>query len=134
MNGSVAYLDTSAFVKLVIEEPETPSLVGTLERWPIRASSTLLRTEAVRALRRAGHDAHVDAARRLFAGVLLLRLDEPLLDRAGDLPPQQLRTLDAIHVAAALALGGDLGVFITYDMRLEGAARASGMAVLSPHS
>jgi predicted nucleic acid-binding protein len=132
MSGSVAYLDTSAFVKLVIEERETRSLVRTLERWPIRASSTLLRTETVRALRRAGHDTRVGAARRLFAGVRLVRVDEPLLDRAGELPPWEIRTLDAIHLASALALGDDLAVFITYDTRVEDAARASGILVDSP--
>jgi predicted nucleic acid-binding protein len=132
MNGRVAYLDTSAFVKLVVVEPESRSLRRFLSRWPERTSATLLRTEAVRALRRSGHDARVGAARRLFGGMRLLRIDEPLLDRAADLDPRDLRSLDAVHLAAALAVGTDLGVLLTYDARLGDAARARGLVVESP--
>jgi uncharacterized protein len=132
MNGRVAYLDTSAFVKLVITEPESGALRRSLVRWPERASATLLRTEAVRALRRAGQDNRVGAARRLFGGIRLVRLDEPLLDRAGDLNPTELRSLDAIHLSAALAIGPDLAVFLTYDERLRAMADAAGLVVDSP--
>lgn len=132
MSVRVAYLDTSAFVKLVVAEPESPALQRTLRRWPERASSTLLRTEAVRALRRAGHGALVGQARRLLCAVSLVRLDEPLLDRAGDLDPAGLRSLDAVHLAAAMALAPDLGPFLTYDRRLAEAAVACGLVVESP--
>jgi predicted nucleic acid-binding protein len=88
MNGRVAYLDTSAFLKLVVVEPESTALQRLLGRWPERTSATLLRTEAIRALRRAGHDAYVGAARRLFSAMQLVRADEPLLDRAGELDPR----------------------------------------------
>lgn len=132
MNGRAAYLDTSAFLKLVVLEPESAALRRFLMRWPERASATLLRTEAVRALRRSGHDGRLGAARRLFTGMRLVRLDEPLLDRAGDLDPRELRSLDAIHLAAALAIGSDLGVLLTYDERLGDAARQRGLPVQSP--
>jgi len=62
----------------------------------------------------------------------LIRLDEPLLDRAADLDPTELRSLDAIHLAAALSVGPDLGVFVTYDERLAQAAEASGLIVDAP--
>lgn len=132
MNGKAAYLDTSAFVKLVVAEPESRPLRMRLRRWPERASATLLRTETVRALRRSGHDHLVGQARRLFAAVHLIRLDEPLLDRAGDLGPAPLRSLDAVHLAAALSIGPDLGALFTYDVRLMEAARAQGLDVESP--
>ncbi len=132
MNGSVAYLDTSAFLKLIVREPESPSLRRFLERWPERTSSTLLRCEAIRALRRSGLDARVGDARRLFGAMRLVRMDEPLLERAGDLDPRGLRALDAIHLAAAMAVGPDLGVLLTYDGRLGEAARASGVTVQAP--
>jgi predicted nucleic acid-binding protein len=45
-------------------------------------------------------------------------LDEPLLDRAGDLGPAELRSSDAIHLARALSIGPELGLFVTYDGRL----------------
>jgi predicted nucleic acid-binding protein len=132
MNGRVAYLDTSAFVKLVVVEPESAALQRFLGRWPERTSATLLRTEAIRALRRAGHDAHTGVARRLFTAMQLVRADEPLLDRAGEIDPRELRSLDAVHLATALALGADLGVIITYDQRLADAARQKGLVVQSP--
>lgn len=132
MSGNVAYLDSSAFVKLVVEEAESDALRQALFRWPRRASAGLLRTETVRALRRSGNDQLVGRARRLLATVGLVRLDEPLLDRAGDLGPPGLRSLDALHLAAAMALGPDLGVLFTYDGRLREAAEWSGLVVASP--
>jgi len=132
MSGRVAYLDTSAFLKLVVSEPESAALLSSIRRWPDRASATILRTEAIRALRRAGQDAAIGAARQLFGAMRLVRLDEPLLDRAGELNPLGVRSLDAIHLAAALAIGPDLAVVLTYDSRLAGAARATGLLVDSP--
>lgn len=58
----------------------------------------------IRALTRAGHDALIGLARRLVGATRLVRLDEPLLDRADALDSRELRSLDA-HLAAALALG-----------------------------
>jgi uncharacterized protein len=130
--GAVAYLDTSAFVKLIVAEPESAALRRAIVRWPQRASSTLLRTETIRALRRSGNAGQVPAARRLLRGVTMVRVDEPLLDRAADLEPGELRTLDAIHLASALVVGQDLGVMIAYDIRLKAAAQAYGLTVESP--
>jgi len=132
MTGRAAYLDTSAFVKLLVTEPESAALRTRLQRWPDRVSAALLRTETVRALRRQGNDALIGKARRLFGGLVLIRIDEPLLDRAGDLGPAELRSLDAVHLAAALSIGPDLGVLITYDIRLRDAAAAQGLDVESP--
>ena len=132
MVGSVAYLDSSAFVKLVVAEPESGALRCALARWPERASATLLRTEVVRALRHSGNDRQVPKARRLLRAVHMVQLDEPLLDRAGELDPPDLRSLDSVHLAAALAIGPDLAVVFAYDTRLEQAAEAYGLKVASP--
>lgn len=56
VSGRVAYLDTSAFLKLIVAEDESEALRSRLRRWPDRASATLLRTETVRALRRSGNE------------------------------------------------------------------------------
>jgi predicted nucleic acid-binding protein len=133
MSGRVAYLDSSAFVKLVVAEPESAALRRVLTRWPDLASSTLLRTEVVRALRRSGHGHLVGPARRLIGAIRLVRLDEPLLDRGSELEPVDLRTLDAVHLATAMAIGSDLGIFFTYDDRLGTAASASGLIVATPN-
>jgi predicted nucleic acid-binding protein len=132
MSGRAAYLDTSAFLKLLVAERESAALRDFLLRWPERVSATLLRTEAVRALRRAGYDKQVGAARRLFGTLRLIRVDEALLDHASELEPREMRSLDAIHLAAALTTGSDLGVFVTYDERLADAARERGITVTSP--
>ncbi len=132
MNGRVAYLDSSAFVKLLVIEPESAALRMALARWPERASAALLRTEVVRSLRRSGNGALVGPARRLFRSLRLVRVDELLLDRAGDLYPVKLRSLDAIHLAAAMTIGSDLSVVFTYDDRLRDAAQASGLVVMAP--
>ena len=132
MNAKAAYLDTSAFLKLIVTERESPALRRFLARWPERTSAVLLRTEAVRALRRAGYDSQVGAARRLLGTMRLIRLDEPLLDRASELEPREMRSLDAVHLGAALTIGSDLGVLVTYDQRLGDAARNRGISVSSP--
>jgi predicted nucleic acid-binding protein len=132
MSASAAYLDTSAFLKLLVAEPESAPLRARLRRWPVQVSSTLLRTEAVRALRRSGNGELVGTARRLMTAITLIRLDEPLLDRAGELDPRGLRSLDAVHLSAALSVGSDLAVLLTYEARLRDAGVAQGLEVEAP--
>ena len=126
----LAYLDTSAFVKTIVAEPESDQLARWLADRPLRVSCALLRTEAIRALRPHGADA-VTAARRQLRAVRLVRLDDRLLDAAGDVPGE-IRALDAIHLAAALSLGSDLDVLVTYDRRMEAVASELGITVVSP--
>jgi len=127
---TLAYLDTSAFVKTIVQEPESARLLSWLERWPERAACALLRTEAVRALRPHGQG-RVEAARARFPTLQLTRIDDRLLDEAAQLPIE-LRSLDAIHVAAARSLGSDLGALVTYDLRMASVARELGLPVASP--
>ena len=62
----------------------------------------------------------------------VIDVDRDLLFRAGTLAPSDMRSLDAIHVAAALSIGDDLGELLTYDIRMAAAARAHGITVASP--
>ena len=128
---SAAYLDSSAFVKIIVKEPETDALRRFLKRWPSRVSSALLRAEALRAIRPHGPEALTKAVTRL-SQVNLVGMDDELLEAAGKLDPPALRTLDAIHVASALTLGTDLGVLVTYDRRLAEACKAMAIKVESP--
>jgi predicted nucleic acid-binding protein len=132
MSGRTAYIDTSAFVKLVIAEPESAALARFLRRWPWRASAAVLRAEALRAVGRRDQ-AQLAAARRLYGALHFIALDEALLERAGELRPWPMRTLDAVHLAAALTLGSDLGVLVTYDERMTDAAVAQGIEVAAPN-
>jgi len=63
---------------------------------------------------------------------VLIDLERDLLSRAGTLSPTDLRSLDAVHVSAALSLGDELGELLTYDSRMAVAARAHGITVASP--
>jgi predicted nucleic acid-binding protein len=126
------YLDSSAFVKTVVDEPAAPSLRAFLAREESpRVSSALLRTEALRAVRHLGPEALV-AAREGLRRIDLIAVDDRILDAAGVLEPAIDRTLDAIHLATALAVGDDLGAIVTYDERMAAAAATIGLRTVSP--
>jgi uncharacterized protein len=129
---SALYLDSSAFVKLVVEEPETAAVRTFLaSRGARRVSSALLRTESLRAVRHLGPDA-IAKVREALRRVDLIGIDDRILDAAGILEPQVLRTLDAIHLATALAVGDDLEAIVTYDERMVDAARLMGISTATP--
>ncbi|MDQ2911612.1 MAG: type II toxin-antitoxin system VapC family toxin [Actinomycetota bacterium] len=130
-SGELAYLDSSALVKLVLEEKETPALTSFLRNWPARVSSVVCSVEVHRAARREAEAATMRAAEVLEL-VDLIALDRVILDTACTTDPASLRTLDAIHLASALSLGADLGAFVTYDQRLLEAAERAGLDVLAP--
>lgn len=127
----IGYLDSSALVKLVVEEPETEALGRTLEAWPELATSRLARVEVPRALAAKG-GAAVEAGREVIDALLLVPLDDVVLDLAAALGPPVLRSLDAVHLASAISLGDDLGVLITYEERMLAAAGPVGVVVLAP--
>jgi predicted nucleic acid-binding protein len=131
MSGRVVYLDSSAFVKLVVHEAETDALVAHLARWSLAVSATLLRTEALRAATRHS-PALVRDTRTALREMAFIDLGRDLMDQAGVLMPPNLRSLDAVHLAAALSLGDDLDELVTYDARMLAAASACGLAVSSP--
>lgn len=126
------YLDTSALAKLVVTEPETPALrswLAAADRMPVACD--LARTELLRAVRRAAPD-RMTLARTVLDAVTLTELTTPVHEQAGRLGPTTLRSLDAVHLAAALDLGDDLEGLVTYDARLADAARLHGIRVTAP--
>jgi uncharacterized protein len=94
-------------------------------------SSALLAVEAIRACARYGEN-HAVEARSFLEGLALLPLDDAVLDEAASLGPAGLRSLDALHLATALSVRDEIGVFITYDERLASAAGEQGLAVVRP--
>jgi predicted nucleic acid-binding protein len=127
------YVDASALVKLVRDEPESPALRDFLADAEL-VSCELVLTELPRAVRRAaasdlGLDLEVLMARAgdLVDAMGLLPLDRALLLAAGALAEPALRALDAIHVAAA-----PLDGFVSYDERQAAAARLAGLRTFSP--
>ena len=127
----MVYLDSSALVKLVVAEPESSVLRRELRKEHGRASCALARVEVVRAVRPHGAAA-VARARQLLRRLDLVQLDGELLDDAATLDGGVLRSLDAIHLAAAQTLGDELSMIITYDERMTAAARLMGLTVSAP--
>jgi uncharacterized protein len=133
MNGDAVYLDSSAFVKLFLPEPDSPALTRYLATHPQRVSAMLLRTEALRtAVRATLSPRRMLLVRALLDSVSFIAADVTLSDDAGLLRPAELRSLDAIHLATARTLGTDLGALVTYDQRLADAAAWYGIQVVSP--
>ena len=62
----------------------------------------------------------------------LVPLTDETLDAAATLDPPALRSLDAIHLAAAIALGDDLLAIVSYDDRMIDGARLLGLPVERP--
>jgi len=127
------YIDSSALLKLVLSERESPALGEALSQWPDRISSVLLPIECRRIVLRAGNpSAVIDRLEQELSSVTLIRLEEPVQKLAGTIGPPRLRSLDAIHLASALSIGDHPEAFVTYDERLAEAARAVGLNVLMP--
>ena len=131
------YADSSALVKLVREEPESPALRAFLAEADI-VTCELVLTELPRAIRRAAaHDPGlpldllIERAGETLEAVALLPLDRPLLLAAGAFAEPALRTLDAIHVAAAVDVS-PLDAFVSYDERQAAAARLAGLRTVQP--
>lgn len=127
----MAYLDTSAYVKLPLVEDGHEALRAELGRWDGYVSSTLLAVEAVRACGRYGVQ-YGELAREWLEGVALLPLDDRTLAAAIELGPSTLRSLDALHLATALSVREDVGAFVVYDERLSRAAVDAGLPVVAP--
>lgn len=130
MSGRV-YLDASAAVKLVVTEAESAPLGRFLADHATRVSNRVLAVELIRAVARRS-PASLAQAQSLLGVMEFVELDEAIADRAGSLEPTGLRSLDAIHLASAMALGEELDAFVTYDTRQADAARAAGLSVVSP--
>lgn len=125
----LVYVDTSALGALLVLQPETQALVDWLDHGSARlVSSDLLETELRRVAVREGRDqAKVSV---ILDGVSLAALDRATFRSAGLLPMPYLRTLDALHLEAAIRL--DVDAVLTYDHRFTEAARAAGIGVIAP--
>lgn len=128
----LAYVDTSALLKLAFPGPETAAVEADFASREGLLSSRLCAIECARAFRR-------DAARRtppsledLLGSVVFIEISTEIADRAGAMGPPGLRALEAIHLASALSAGDPTLDVITYDQRLADAARAHGLTVVQP--
>ena len=123
------YLDTSAFLKLMVEEEHSKKLrraMSAKEMW----SSTLLSVEAHRAALRLNISTREVDAR--LAVITLIVPSETTFEAARSIGPAILRILDALHLAAALELGVNLDGIVTYDRRLALGCELVGVPVVAP--
>lgn len=127
----VTYLDSSAIVKLAVEEPESVALRRYLKRRRPLVSSALARTEVLRALLPAGDHA-ISQGRKVLRTIELVRINDQILEAAGSLQPAMIRSLDAIHLVTAQLFGKDLAVVVTYDDRMTDATERAGLLTLAP--
>ena len=124
------YLDTSAFIKLVLSETESAALRHDLLGKEL-FSNTLLIVEGRRAAGRYGELA-LTRARAALTAVTFVTVDGGILDASCELESLALRSLDAPHLATACSIGQELGVMYCCDSRLSIAARARGVTVTQP--
>ncbi|MCB0880291.1 MAG: type II toxin-antitoxin system VapC family toxin [Thermoleophilia bacterium] len=132
MARPVAYLDASALVKLAVLEQESSELRRSLESLGDVALATSMvgRVELERVGKRLAVEPQL--VEELVDRLVLVGFDVAVAAVAGLVEPPALRTLDAIHLATARALGTTLDVMYCYDRRLADAARAVGIDVRSP--
>jgi uncharacterized protein len=124
-----AYLDTSAAAKVLVDEAESAALVAWLDGAGVElVAALLLETELRRFAQRS--DVPQAAVTEVLSRVSLFDLPPALFHEAGVLPGTTLRSLDALHLAAAMRLGVD--VVVTYDVRMTEAARDLGLLVAAP--
>lgn len=124
------YLETSAFLKLAVAEDGSPAMRRWFTRHRTCWSSQLLATEAHRAAMRLSVDPEI--IEELLDGVSLIIPSASTFDVAGRLGPVELRSLDAVHLAAAGEIGPELEGVVTYDRRIVIGAAAAGFPVIQP--
>lgn len=126
------YVDTSALLKRVFIEEESPQVLAILRArstaGDLIASSELAWVEVARAISRAGVRDVSEVLRAACTGIARQPLTTVVMQRARTIGPAGLRTLDAIHLSAAISLGAV--EMLTYDRRLAEAAESLGVKAI----
>ncbi|WP_457972284.1 type II toxin-antitoxin system VapC family toxin [Arthrobacter sp. D1-17] len=127
----IIYVDTSAALKLVVEEHESAAVAEYLSAGVRQGhqlvASMLLYTELHCAGKRRGLPAELITT--VLGGINLVDLARSDLMYAAAMPGK-LRSPDAIHLATAIRLQTD--VLVAYDQELGAAAAEAGLTALSP--
>jgi len=127
----VIYLDASALITLVTGRPFAPELRDFLAHSPEvpMGTSTIGFVETVRTLDRVG--SYPTAMQDLLASFTEILVTDEIRDAAASLPGG-VRTLDAVHIASAQAIGEALAVLVSYDKQMLDVAHAMGIPIASP--
>ncbi len=138
----IAYIDSSLFLKLLFDEPGTSQAQMLWDSDPVLISSRLLRIEARATLARGKLDGRITQQKAkvvtktfddLWARLTVLEISEQVAESACEIAEStRLRSLDAIHLASAMAVSADL--FGSSDVQLCNAASDLGFAVFNPEA
>ncbi len=125
------YLDASALVKRYVAEPGSELVRRAMAEQPAWFMCRIGFVETVRAVGLAAGARAAAAVRREWGSIGVVEVDAALAERAATLAVTDgLRSLDALHLAAALLLPRPALVVATWDERLHRAAQANGLRVL----
>ena len=136
---SIVYFDSSAFVKLIVEEDGSELAAELWDKCDAAVSSRLAFPEVRAAIAAATRDHRLDsAAHRVavqlweqhWAAVRVVEFSEAVSVHAGTLAgDHRLRGADAVHLASALTIGADQVVAV-WDARLASAAQRLGLVTV----
>jgi predicted nucleic acid-binding protein len=125
------YLDSSALVKRYVKEPGSDSVIEVMGHADAYKMCRIGFVETVRAVAHGGEPDDVEKMESDWTRVDVIEVDRALAEHAAKLAVHhRLRTLDALHLAAALALTDEAPTFVTWDVDLHRAACAEGMQTL----
>ncbi|HEX4364629.1 MAG TPA: type II toxin-antitoxin system VapC family toxin [Solirubrobacteraceae bacterium] len=129
------YADSSALLKRYVDESDSDAATALLDSDPSLLTARHTVVEVRRNLARLLSRRDAGEARAAFmadlASVSLIELDGDTCETAAAISELTgVRTLDALHLAAAQRAGGPAVPFVTFDLRQAQAARALGFTVL----
>jgi predicted nucleic acid-binding protein len=128
------YLDTSALLKRYVAEDDSDSCERMLLADPAWITARHTWVEVLRNLAKLLRGAERIRMKKVFRSdwdrMHIVEIDTRTCERAGELAETlQVRTLDALHLAAAERAGAGTLAFVTYDLRQAQAARSLGWRV-----
>lgn len=136
----ITYFDTSAFIKLIINEIGTDEVelywddggdVSSCQLLVVESTAALVRARQVNRISIATYNSSISLLDDLYQRMEIVSIDENLLAGACAVTKlEKLRAYDAVHLAAALKIGAT--VFASADVNLCNAANRQGLAVFNP--
>ncbi|MCP9488231.1 MAG: type II toxin-antitoxin system VapC family toxin [Gaiellaceae bacterium MAG52_C11] len=129
------YVDSSALLKRYVDEPDSEAAEALLRSDPLLLTARHTVVEVRRNLARLLDQTDVAPARSAFIQDLrafsIVELDDVTCETAAGISEMTgVRTLDALHLAAAQRVGGPAVPFLTFDLRQAQAARGLGLTVV----
>lgn len=136
---AIVYFDSSAFVKLVVEEDGSELAAALWDGCDAAVSSRLAYPEVRAALVAAGRAHRLDledqrqaetAWEEFWAATRAVELTETITTHAGRLAGEHaLRGADAVHLASVLAMGASDTLFAVWDQRSRAGAVAADVPI-----